>query len=385
MSYTPPQGYYDLPFTWVYDASGLTDGASYPNQYVYLQGGYGDFVLRRLVGIDRVLNPATGLFQIRDRFNAPTVSALVQSQNVTDQAILPELFYPETGAIKFDLYNILRETDQTQVNPIYSSQLAFQGVRRMKGTNPFAANYKYKPKPFWYQINTTLPPAQNADGTPTGRLTVYQKINDYPFELWEIKIIYGGGSLATGVLFLIEGARVIVTSKLPGTAGNAITVTLATSGANQPISIDVVGTVITVNLATDIFGQPISTAAEVAAIIASTPAAAALVSTLVQIDGGLNAQSITLAGGGAGSGSSCNSALLVYDQDKTTIQSAPILDVFVNSIATKPNGTPYLNNGAIVPPLLYRKDSQLQIDIQSLSASSLPMTVYLIGRQRYPC
>ena len=58
-NYSPPPGYFDLPFTWVYDASQLTNGLPYPNQYVYLQGGYGDFVLRRIVGLSRILDPST--------------------------------------------------------------------------------------------------------------------------------------------------------------------------------------------------------------------------------------------------------------------------------------------------------------------------------------
>jgi hypothetical protein len=36
------------PFTWLFDASGLTDGNTYRNLFISLQGGYGDFLLRRI-------------------------------------------------------------------------------------------------------------------------------------------------------------------------------------------------------------------------------------------------------------------------------------------------------------------------------------------------
>ena len=50
-TYTPPRGAYDQPFTWVFDATALTDGRDALNQFVYIQGGWGDFILRRVVGV----------------------------------------------------------------------------------------------------------------------------------------------------------------------------------------------------------------------------------------------------------------------------------------------------------------------------------------------
>lgn len=62
-----------------------------------------------------------------------------------------------------------------------------------------------------------------------------------------------------------------------GTAGNAITVAYTDAGAGQALAVGVVGNAIDVTLETDGAGAIQSTAADIAAEIAATPAAAALV------------------------------------------------------------------------------------------------------------
>lgn len=112
--YSTPPGTYDLPFTWVYDATGLTDGLAYPNQYVYLQGGYGDFILRRVVGLSRILDPTTGQYQIRDNYNNYIEQVPLFGGSADDLGIAPELFYQELGAIKFDLGTILKPAHRSR-------------------------------------------------------------------------------------------------------------------------------------------------------------------------------------------------------------------------------------------------------------------------------
>jgi len=120
--YTPPAGFYDLPFMWIFDSEDehLTDGNDYPNLQVYIQGGYGDFILRRVVGLDRVLDTADtppGRFQLRE-FNGDFIQEFpVYAGGVTpgvvgiDLAILPERIYKETGQIRFGLYNVKCECE----------------------------------------------------------------------------------------------------------------------------------------------------------------------------------------------------------------------------------------------------------------------------------
>jgi hypothetical protein len=117
--YTPPEGTYDQPYFWIFDseAAGLVDGQDYPNLSVYIQGGYGDFVLRRVVGLDRVLNPPSapppGRYRLREANgdymeSLPVFSGLTVTPGVEgiDLAIMPERFYRETTSIRFALFNV---------------------------------------------------------------------------------------------------------------------------------------------------------------------------------------------------------------------------------------------------------------------------------------
>src|SRR5579862_8600464 len=189
--YTPPAGYYDLPFTWLYDGSALTDGKDALNQFVYLQGGYGDFILRRMVGFDRLLEAATttdptvgGRFQTRDRYKAPMQSApeFAMTRSPTfakpDWGIPHEELFPETGQLSFDLYNVLRNAD----NPA-TAQLAFQGVRRMKGAYVRRPGFRARPKTFTYV--PISPPLTGLVGADAVYLRL--KIDDYDFELYNIE------------------------------------------------------------------------------------------------------------------------------------------------------------------------------------------------------
>ena len=283
--YTPPPGYYDLPFTWIYDAAALTNGNNYPNQFVYILGGYGRFIMRRVVGLDRVLanGAAPGSYQIKDASgNYIEASPILTNAGVNpgvvgvDIPISPEIEYPETGKVNFDLFKILRRTEQTQGGtPIYSSQIGFQGVRRLAGVSPLVTPGTFKPKTFTYvQTVTITNVAFGAGGGATPPLRVYQKVNDYDFELHQVKLVYSNPAL-----------------------------------------------------------------------------------------------------------SGCGAKLWIYDSNKNTISSQPGLDVFFNDNS-------YYKNGALVPPLFYPVNSQIQVDITSLLPAGLvPMTavLHLIGRQRYPC
>lgn len=110
--YQTPDGYEDFPFFWVYDAgvngTNLTNGLDYFNQYVYIQGGWGDFFMRRAVGWGNVLNPSGGQFQLRDAQKRNMSSDPININAVGDDFAFPdEVSYPETSLIQFDLYDVL--------------------------------------------------------------------------------------------------------------------------------------------------------------------------------------------------------------------------------------------------------------------------------------
>lgn len=73
----------------------------------------------------------------------------------------------------------------------------------------------------------------------------------------------------------------VYTAVAPGTAGNAITVRYVVAGNSTPLTVSVASSAITVNVATNGGGSPTSTAAQVAAAVAASAPAAALVGTPV--------------------------------------------------------------------------------------------------------
>lgn len=246
-TYSPPPGTFDLPFTWVFDASTLANGSNQPNSSVYLLGGYGDFLLRRIVGMNRILAAdGTGKFQVQRASKGSYIqSDPVQAPNSPELAIAPEEWYPETGKIWFDLFGInLPATAAT-------AQIAFQGVRRQKGTIN-GPTYKHTEKSYTYQVAATI------DAIPGSPIVAKTLIQDYDFELHQI-------------ILMVKGPSGYV-----------------------PIT---------------------------------TPVC----------------------------------SLSVFDKDKVSISNKPVLDIFYNGAP----GTPY-QNGAIVPPLYYKKETLLQINFYKL-------------------
>lgn len=107
IQYTPPEGTYDLPFIWVYNGTGLTNGQDAPNQFVYIIGGWGDFYLRRVVGAGSVLAPGVGTFKMYDRQrNAVQSEPKFCTVNTDDSMMVPQLEYKETEVIRFDLTGV---------------------------------------------------------------------------------------------------------------------------------------------------------------------------------------------------------------------------------------------------------------------------------------
>jgi hypothetical protein len=107
--YQPPEGYYDLPFIFVYDGDALANGSDALNLFIPMEPDVGDFVLRRVVGIQSVVNPVGGKFQLRDNLEVfRYLQSLPIFANGTDDfAVLNEMLFESTGAIRFDLYNVL--------------------------------------------------------------------------------------------------------------------------------------------------------------------------------------------------------------------------------------------------------------------------------------
>ena len=317
--YQPPPGYYDLPMTWLYDASALTDSTNgyvpLSNQHVTVMAGYGDFILRRIVGLNNILSktgfplgfPGDGLFQVRDALGRylQSVPQYVGNSGVgygtlqdvaADIAVVPELFFRENSQIYFDLVNIRRTPDYSGFS-YNGAQLAFQGVRRLKGISPFDPTYNYNLKTYTYVKSLTLPvTTSNQTAIPTQ--FAITPVVDYDFELHQIQIVYS------------TPAGVLIPQIVPPYTGTA-----------------------------------------------SVPLSLVLLFDQFQVATSYSSATIQGAAGGP----------------------APMPDLYMNGLS-------YYGNGAIVPPLLYRRDSQIRMQVFSLVGSSpVKMVINYVGKQRIPC
>lgn len=388
--YTAPDGYYDLPFIWIYDGSGLTNGVNALNQRVSIYAGYGDFILRRIVGMDRVLQANagvnTGRFQVQDSRGryieefpqyVGVGGAGSATQNSRDIAISKELYFRENTQINFDLYNVNKFNDPNGTTQV-GAQVGFHGVRRIAGTSPLVPKYKYRPKEFVYVQKQTLP----LFTLVMQAVQVVQPVDDYDFELHEIKLVYQSfafaqNSAGSGVQFQFVAVAL-------GTQGNGITVTVNNVAGPQsaPVVVTVVGTAITVNV---LNGTPANQVAP--AINAFQPAAALIVASQTAGPPGsavIPTGLVTLAGGGANpSANAGNSALVLYDYNNVATSvsnsgTAPVIDAFINRLS-------YDTNGALVPPLWYPQQSLIRADFYNLTKNPLGLVIHYIGVRRVPC
>jgi hypothetical protein len=280
MLYTPPAGFYDVPFTWVFDCSALVAGQNYPRLSVPIYAGYGDFIMRRIVGLNNVLSNVSGQFQIRDQLgrylqNVPqSIGSGGPGQTAhcgADFGLTRELIYPENSQIYFDLYDVDPAFDYGGISN-FGAQVGFQGVRRVEGNSPWPAGYRFKPKTYTYIVGNTLPTSTATLGPAEHVIT---PITDFDFELYELQIAYSVNGMAV-----------------------------------------------------------------------------------------LNTRSLCL--------------LQLFDQNGVGVQYQPITDQYLNALS------PW-KTGAFVPPLLYRKDSQIRLDMISLTAGTeVDMAIQYVGRQRIP-
>lgn len=151
-----PENFYDLPFIYVSDADGATDGASYLNVPVDLINN-SDFLLRRICGVNNVVNPnGTGKFRFRDANRQDVIQTPISMPN--DYPLVPEFVYPPTAQISYDILNVLRARNvYTLPGPEnFYSQIAFQGVRRFYGTPTPESNYRYYERPYTIRMNFTV-------------------------------------------------------------------------------------------------------------------------------------------------------------------------------------------------------------------------------------
>jgi FG-GAP repeat protein len=73
----------------------------------------------------------------------------------------------------------------------FTAQLAFMGVRRVRGKDPLIPKFEFRPKPYIYDAQIVLTnPAADAMGNPSPAQTLIVPISNYDFEVYEFRIRY---------------------------------------------------------------------------------------------------------------------------------------------------------------------------------------------------
>lgn len=157
--YRTPEGKVDFPFAYVFDGTSIADAqAVRQNNAVQLQGD-SEFVLRHIAGVNLCVNTAAngGRFNFKDadqRYaNGNPSSGIVFPPN---WPVVPEKWWPNNNAaILFDLYQTLRAFTVCGATPIYTSYIAFFGVKRFVG-RPYETPYRYWEQKYTYSFDLTI-------------------------------------------------------------------------------------------------------------------------------------------------------------------------------------------------------------------------------------
>jgi len=199
--YRTPEGYTDFPFTYVFDATGITDGINISNLSKAMQGN-SDFILRQIIGTDScVATPANGG---KVQFYNTSKSKMTQAQIIAPKnyPLVPEKLYKYNEEISFDLFNTLRAFNVCGGTPIFTSYIGFRGVKRFHGNPGYRTGetpYAWREVPQAYVTDITVNFARFASGTnvnPPNRFVV--PLDNYDFELFRILVSQPGTLLAGG-------------------------------------------------------------------------------------------------------------------------------------------------------------------------------------------
>jgi hypothetical protein len=194
--YHAPPGALDVPYVYVFDASGITDNlAELLNNSLQINNNSA-FILRHIQGLNLCVKTAAngGAFGYKNASQSyahsnPGTGILVNSGN---WPVVPEKEYPANSIISFDLFNTLRNFNVCGQTPIYNSQVAFCGVKRYpaeQGRKPQTTPYKWKPFKQTYTYSLLLNYAHfDAGGHPTPAVRYAFQLDNYDFELMRISI-----------------------------------------------------------------------------------------------------------------------------------------------------------------------------------------------------
>lgn len=187
LRYKTPPGKVDIPYAYVFDASVLTDGQVYNYLQQYIDSD-SEFILRNISGMSLVAASFRPYYQSRMLM----FQSLVKS--VANWPVMPEALYPRGGQILFDLGVVTRAFNSSGGEPhIYTSNIAFQGVRRYNASEfpVYKTPYDYRELPRHYTFD--LVPGSHWTDAGSGLATPSKTFNipllDGDFELLSIGVV----------------------------------------------------------------------------------------------------------------------------------------------------------------------------------------------------
>lgn len=202
--YITPAGYRDFPFAYVFSASSLTDGNTYQDIQIALQGD-SQFILRHIAGVTQCVAsvPGGGRWNYKGHNRSTAIgnpsSGIVAFPN---WPVVPEKIFDYNEAIWLDLYSVLRANNSGGGDTVYTSQIAFFGLKRYAETNRqfTVTDYRYREAPQRYEFTVTIDwPAYDIGTTLALPHRFIQQMDNYDFELLRISIGQEGqtGTLTT--------------------------------------------------------------------------------------------------------------------------------------------------------------------------------------------
>jgi hypothetical protein len=203
--YFTPQGCVDVPYAYVYDATGLTDGQNVFNIQLPTAGD-SSFILRRIVGVPTCVDTGAngGKFNYKNASGSYALAAPIVMPNVV--TVVPEKLYPPNSGIFFDLYQTKQNSTACGGHSIKNGFIAFFGVRRYQLGRGYAVRetpYKYFEKRYSFEYSLTI--SQGHFTTLGGSITTAPQraivpMDVFDFELLEIMISNAGDTTGAGAL-----------------------------------------------------------------------------------------------------------------------------------------------------------------------------------------
>jgi hypothetical protein len=207
--YRTPLGSLDVPFVYVFDATGIADGQAQVLNLAKPTQGDSDFILRRIVGINNcVAGAPNGKFNYRNASmslaNSGQSTGVVAAPN---WVVLPEKMYSKNTQISFDLFNTLRNVRANcgisggSPNDIFTSYIGFFGVKRFTGqVRTLNTPYKYREQKYAYAYDLTInwPAFVGTNLNPDRAHRFSQPINNWDFELQRVAFCTQGSTALLG-------------------------------------------------------------------------------------------------------------------------------------------------------------------------------------------